>query len=352
MENILYSTSLRLKELKTSLPEILLHQQIEMQPPLKAKYGQRQIDLHLEDTRYHLSYLAESIAANEPLLFYEYLSWAKSFFANLPVTDEEIILNLELLRDELEKKLEPEQFKLAGTLINRGIRHYIDYNPDIPSFIKDDNPLAPLAKEYLYSLINGNKNPAHHLIMNAVEKGTPIKDIYLDVFQITQRETGRLWQISNISVAQEHYITAATQLIMSQLYPYLFTSANKQKKIVVSCTAGELHELGARMVADLFELDGWDSYYFGANTPESSLLSAIQSYKPDVVALSVTMTFNLDSLTQLIGKIKAGANTGDTKVLVGGYPFIISEKLWQHVGADGCGRDALEAIKLANQLTV
>ena len=100
--------------------------------------------------------------------------------------------------------------------------------------------------------------------METIEAGTPLKDIYLNVFQETQKETGRLWQLSKITVAQEHFITAATQLIMAQLYTYLFTSEKKNKTIIVSCVQGELHEIGARMVADLFEMDGWNSYYFGA----------------------------------------------------------------------------------------
>ena len=64
------------------------------------------------------------------------------------------------------------------------------------------------------------------------------------------REVGRLWQMNRLSVAQEHYVTAATQLIMSQLYPLVFRTARRDRRIVAACVGGELHELGVRMVAD------------------------------------------------------------------------------------------------------
>lgn len=344
------STSQKIKELKNSLPEILLQKQYEIQPELKKKYGERQIQFYLEDTRYHLSYLAESISANEPVLFNEYLAWAKTFFANLPVTDEEIIVNLELLRDTLNDNMPVEMGLMTARFINEGIKHYISQPTVPPSFITELNPLKQLANDYLNFLLVGNKKDAHEIIMQAVKSGTSIKDIYINVFQVTQKETGRLWQLNKVSVAQEHFITAATQLIMSQLYPYLFNSSIKKHKIIVACIAGELHEIGARMVADLFELDGWDSYYYGANTPRNSLISAIQTYKPDVLAISATMTFNLSSVSELINSVRDEATIKDVKILVGGYPFMIADKLWQKMGADGFASDAVGAIKLADEL--
>ena len=137
---------------------------------------------------------------------------------------------------------------------------------------------------------------------------------------------------------------------MSQLYPFIFTSAKKEKRIIVSCTAGELHEIGPRMVADFFEMEGWNSYYFGANTPQTSLIKAIESYKPDVLAVSVTMSYNLSSVSDLIESVKSQSNIGDVKILVGGYPFNLSGKLWKNMGADGFAMDAAGAVKIANSL--
>jgi methanogenic corrinoid protein MtbC1 len=88
---------------------------------------------------------------------------------------------------------------------------------------------------------------------------------------------------------------------------------------VVAATANEHHQLGAKMVADLFELNGWRGYFLGANTPQRDLLDLIQEKHPDVVALSLTLYFNLDSLLQTAAAI--GAEFPGMPILVGGQAF-------------------------------
>ena len=344
-------TAEAIRALSDTLPGKLLEKLFSADPILREKYGKREIRYYIEDTRFHLNYLAEAVAANEPVLFNEYLGWAKVFFAGLPVTDHQVITNLLLLRDSLITLL-PDHFGMtAARFIDEGLEFYKKQSEIPASCIKADNPLGDIARMYLDYLLQGNKQDALTLILDTLKAGTTIRDIYLNVFQVTQLETGRLWQTHAITIAQEHYITAATQTIMSHMYPYLFSGKHRGKKVLVACTAGELHEIGARMVADLFELEGWDSYYFGANTPKESLLEEFARHRPDIIALSVTMTFNIDNLKMLIANLRERDPGKKTKIIVGGYPFTISDKLWEKVGADGSAGDAAKALLLAEELT-
>lgn len=343
-------TAEAIRSLSDTLPGKLLEKHFSADPLLREKYGNREIKYYIQDTRFHLSYLAEAIAANEPVLFNEYLGWTKVFFAGLPVTEHQVLTNLLLLKDSLITLLPDHHGMTAARFIDEGIAFYKS-QPEIQgSCITVDNPHAGLAKKYIDVLLKGNKHEALTLILDAVKLGVSIKDIYLHVFQVTQQETGRLWQTHQISIAQEHFITAATQTIMSHLYPYLFSGKHKGKKVLVACTEGELHEIGARMVADLFELEGWDSYYYGANTPQESLLEEFSRHAPDIVALSVTMTFNMDNLKLLITKLRESDAGKKARIIVGGYPFTLSENLWEKVGADGSALHAVGAIALAEEL--
>ena len=342
--------SQRIKDLRETLPGILLEKHFSKKPELKMKYGEEQVKLYLEDTRFHLSYLAESIYVDEPALFNEYIVWLKTFFVNLPITEEEIVDNLDILSDTIAQYLPAEMSVVTTKFIKEGIEKYKS-EPGVPdSFLVCANPLKDNAEAYLKKLIDGDKQEAYKIIMDLVNSGVSIKDIYLNLFQATQKETGRLWQIRKISVAQEHFITAATQMIMSQLYPYIFNGTRKNKSIIVSCINGELHELAPRMIADLFEMEGWNSFYYGANTPQSSLIKEIEAHKPDILAVSATMTFNLESVDDLIKKIRSYADLKDLKIIVGGYPFNLAKNLWKKMGADGYAEDALSAIKLADKL--
>jgi len=217
-------------------------------------------------------------------------------------------------------------------------------------FEDEAGPLVDLAKSYLDALLNVQKDEASRMILEAVENGTKIKDIYIHVFELSQHEIGRLWQNNQINVAQEHYCTAATQLIMSQLYPHIFRTKKNGRRLVAACAAGEMHEIGVRMVADFFEMEGWDTYYLGANTPNESILETIIELKPDIVALSASIHSNVGFLMDLITSIRKSPEITEVKVMVGGRSFMLAPELYKKVGADGCPSNAQEAVSLANEL--
>jgi methanogenic corrinoid protein MtbC1 len=142
---------------------------------------------------------------------------------------------------------------------------------------------------------------------------------------------------------------------MSQLYPRIFSGERRDRTVVATCVGGELHEIGVRMVADFFEMEGWDSYYLGANTPAVAILHALDERRADVLAISATMTFHVSAVTELIGRVRAHARaSGGARtrplILVGGYPFTVAPDLWRQVGADGSARDARDAVATADLL--
>jgi methanogenic corrinoid protein MtbC1 len=207
------------------------------------------------------------------------------------------------------------------------------------------------ARQYLDLLLAGKRREASRQVLQAVEQqGMSVKDVYLKVFQPAQRETGRLWQRNRITVAQEHYCTAATQLIMSQLYPHLFTGAVAEHSLVACCVGRELHEIGMRMVADFFEMEGFDTYYLGASTPDADVIQAVQDQSADLLAVSVTMPFNLDLAARLIESTRNTPETSKVKIMVGGPPFVLDPDLVRKVGADATAADAAQAVETGRRL--
>lgn len=215
----------------------------------------------------------------------------------------------------------------------------------IPDLRISEGPLSDLAIEYLTLLLQGKRIDASKLVTREVEGGVNVRDIYLDVFQPVQYEVGRLWQTNEISVATEHYCTAATQYVMSLLFPYVMSSEKKGLTMVASCASGELHELGIRMVCDFFEMEGWDTYYLGASLPEEDVVGASIDQQADLLAVSVTMMQNLHKAQKIIAMMRD--EQPDTKILVGGFPFINNPGLAGRIGADGHAHDAQEALGVA-----
>jgi len=333
-----------------ALAEAIVERQYAQQPEIWRPFGDPGRVKSVRDAGYHLTYLAEALDARQPALFVEYLAWVKVLFAGLRFGADILPTTIAYTVAVLAERLPPDLSTTALEYLNAGLRRLPQVQTTPASLIRSDAPLSDLARAYLEALLRADRHAAGRLILDAVEQGTPIKAIYLDVFQPVQREIGRLWQTNQISVAQEHYCTAATQLVMSMLYPRIFDSPRKGRRLVAACVGGELHEIGARMVADFFEMDGWDTYFMGANTPTESILRAVEERRADILAISATMTFHVSQVADLIAAFRRAGLDRRTRVLVGGYPFNIAPDLWQRVGADGYAPDAQQAVETAERM--
>ena len=318
-------------------------------PEFLNKYGEEGKKRSYEDLVYHLSYLESAISVNEPKLFIDYLAWCKMFFKSIKFPLEHIVESLEILVSIYEKN-HSETSKDEIEYLNVGLDAFNELPSELNSFINADSKLGVLAQQYLNSLLRRDRETASKLIFDAVKNGVAIKDIYLHVFQNSQYEIGRLWQLNKINVAMEHYCTATTQLIISRLYPYIFKGIKGDSKMVATSVSGELHELGIRMISDFFEMEGWDTYYLGANVPDKSIISMMEEVNADILAISATIAFHIDKVKDLIDLVKENENLKNVKILVGGYPFNNNRELWKAVGADGFATDAESAVKKVKQL--
>ncbi|MFT3766369.1 MAG: cobalamin-dependent protein [Minicystis sp.] len=187
-------------------------------------------------------------------------------------------------------------------------------------------------------------------MVDAVEAGTPVRDVYNFVFQPCQYELGRLWQMNEISIAEEHYCTAVTQLGMSLLYPRIPAAERAGHRLLATCAGGNLHEIGARFVADFFEMEGWDTIYLGATLPAEHIVRAVVENDVDVVAVSATLVSHLRAAREIVAAVRHHPACRDVAVVLGGHPFRVARDLWLRLGADGSANDARGAVELAKGL--
>ena len=343
-----------LQRQQAHLAERIVARQFALQAERWESLGPVGHEKSVRDVGYHLSYLGEAVAAGDPQLFEDYVQWVHVLFDSLGFSEDVLRVTLRCTAEVLREELEPSLATVPIAYLDSAERRLRGGPISTASFLSTDAPLARrelnvIAGQYLEALLRADRDAASRMVLSAVDEGVSVKEIYLHVFQPVQREIGRLWQTNQVSVAQEHYCTAATQMIMSQLYPRIFGGRRLERRLVAACVRGELHEIGVRMIADFFEMEGWDTYYLGANTPTPSIVQALAERQADVLAISATITFHVSQVQDVIEHVRASDLNKQVRVIVGGYPFNVSPTLWQTVGADGHGRDAQEAVALANR---
>ena len=172
---------------------------------------------------------------------------------------------------------------------------------------------------YFNAILDGDRAGCTKMVQELLDQGIEIKLLYRQLFEKTLYQVGELWERNQISVAKEHLVTAITENLLNLVYPHLFRKKTVSKKAVICSAANEYHQVGGKMVADIMELNGWDTYFLGANIPVDQVVSFIDEKKPDLVGLSLSIYFNFPSLKKEIEAIQA--HFPDLDIIVGGQAF-------------------------------
>ena len=325
--------------------------QFEKHPELLKRYGPAGKKRCHEDAVFHLEFFIEALKLDHRDMYGNYILWAAAMLGHRNIPKSDLEYNLQYLQQAILEVLDTDYSNQIIDFIEFGRNKLNQEVTEPTSYITEENPFRDEARRYLEYLLDGQREKARSSVHELVEKGTNIKDIYHYIFQPTQYEVGHLWQCNKITVAHEHYCSAATQLIMSGLYPHIFSTRRIGKTMVACSISGELHEMGIRMVSDFFEIEGWDTYYLGANMPDRQLEQAVADHKANLLAISVTLPIHVSKAAALIKQIRSNRELSELKILVGGYPFIQHPDLWKKIDADGFAENANQAIMIAEQLT-
>ncbi|HEY5583877.1 MAG TPA: cobalamin-dependent protein [Ruminiclostridium sp.] len=177
-------------------------------------------------------------------------------------------------------------------------------------------------------LLEGNRFECRKVMLEFRKLNLSIIELYEEVFMKSLYRIGELWEYNKISVAVEHMSTAITEGLMNELFPKIISLERKNKKIVISCVQNEQHQVGGKMVSDIFEKNGWDSHYLGANTPIDELIKFCDEVKPDLIGLSLCVYFNVQVLLKEITAIRE----------VTDVPIIIGGRALKKAGVEICGK--------------
>jgi methanogenic corrinoid protein MtbC1 len=182
------------------------------------------------------------------------------------------------------------------------------------------------SQNYLQSILIGNRQQCQNVVNDFLSENHSVNELYEGVIKPALYEVGRLWEQNKITVATEHMATAITEGILNSLYTSIIPAEYTEKKVVLACVENEEHQVGIKMVADVFEMNKWESYFLGTGFPTVELIRYIDKIKPDLIALSLSIYFNFGNLKHMLGKLKN--NFPHIPILVGGQALLhVSENL-------------------------
>jgi len=185
--------------------------------------------------------------------------------------------------------------------------------------------------KYLENLLQGNRRNCSAIAKQYLAQNPSFLQLYEEVFKVALYEVGRLWETNQISIASEHIATAITEGILNEHFEQIISKTRLNRKVVVACVEDEKHQVGIKMVADTFEMHGWESFFLGSGISIVELIRYIHEVKPDMLAISLSIYFNFANLVKMLNKLRG--EFPELQIIIGGQAFKhVSAELISKVG--------------------
>jgi 5-methyltetrahydrofolate--homocysteine methyltransferase len=118
--------------------------------------------------------------------------------------------------------------------------------------------------------------------------------------------------------------------------------------VVIGAVQGDIHSIGYGLVAKQLELAGYEVHSLGINVPSLVFIEKAEEFNADIIALSAFLVTTIPYCNEVIKYLRDMGLRNRYKVIIGGSET--NQSRAENMGADGWANDALEAVKLCDQL--
>jgi methanogenic corrinoid protein MtbC1 len=178
---------------------------------------------------------------------------------------------------------------------------------------------AGLLEALLERLLDADERGAAAIVGRALAIGWTVDDVRFSLITPALHDVGVRWERAEIGVSDEHLASSICEWLLYRLAGRMPRAADVGRRAVVGCSDGELHALGARIVAHVLVEQGWRVLYVGAATPPDAWSDIVRARRPDAAILCTTMRPHLERVRPALRAIKAARP--QCRTVVGGQAY-------------------------------
>ncbi|MBN1893362.1 cobalamin-dependent protein [bacterium] len=187
---------------------------------------------------------------------------------------------------------------------------------------------------------------ADEIARQALESGIKPSGI-LEGCMAGMQRIGERFGRNEVFVPELLMAAKAMNTVMEHLKPYFQTGEVKRRGVfVVGTVAGDLHDIGKKLVAMVVEGNGWEVIDLGVDVSTEKFMETVGQKPGCAVGLSALLTTTMVNMEKTVKFIRD--KYPQTKILVGGAPVTLNYA--NQIGADGYAPDPQGAVHLLDRL--
>ncbi|WP_321314439.1 cobalamin-dependent protein [Halarcobacter sp.] len=296
------------------------------------KYKKSYIDSLVKN---HIYYMKEIFIIKNPNLIYDHILWEISTYNKMQLSNDFFKILFQVILETLIENKDSKLFNLIP-VYQLLISNFSQIEIDAKNYTLKDNTnyKDETYKEFVSALLEPNLTNAIDISNRYIKNKNELKIFWEQIILNSLYTIGEMWSRGEISVGQEHTATSICQRVMSLHYDKVLNVKINMKKVLIVVSPNELHEIGARMIADLLEFNGYDTYFLGSKKTTEEIVKTINEENIKNILISTTMASNISMTKQLIKDIRDLTKDKIIEIYVGGQAFSNLDNVTKITGAD------------------
>jgi 5-methyltetrahydrofolate--homocysteine methyltransferase len=207
-----------------------------------------------------------------------------------------------------------------------------------------------MSKELTDAIVGMDEAEAMRLVAAMLDAGADPSEV-LEEAKAAMTVLGEKFECEEVFIPELIMGGEIMKGIADELKPRLRgeTAVEKRGTVVLGTVAGDIHDIGKDVVVLMLDVNGYEVHDLGIDVPVERFVAAIDELRPQVIGLSGLLTLAFDSMKATIDAISAAGKRDQVRVMIGGSP--VDEQVCTYTGADGWGRDAAAALRMAAEWT-
>jgi 5-methyltetrahydrofolate--homocysteine methyltransferase len=200
------------------------------------------------------------------------------------------------------------------------------------------------------AVIKGRHGEIETLVKVLIENKVALQEIINEGMIAAMDEVGRMFSEGEVFVPEMLVSSFTMKKGLDLIKPLIKDEETESRGTVVMCTVkGDIHDIGKNLVCMMLEGAGFQVIDLGVDTTVEQLMAKVEETRPHILGLSALLTTTMLEMKTVIDTLESRGLRDRVKVMVGGAP--VDAAFAEEIKADGYGKDAVEAVRLARGFT-
>lgn len=200
------------------------------------------------------------------------------------------------------------------------------------------------------SMLATDKDLVISAVQEELKKSASPRKIF-DALNDAMNEIGEKFQAMKMFLPEVMLATDAMNAAFEILGPAMQKNNEATENlgtVIIGTVQGDVHTVGKDMVTGTLTTAGFKVVDLGIDVAPQKFLETAEREDADIIALSALMTATMPSQGDVIEFLESKGVRNKYKVIVGGG--VVTQEWADEIGADGYGKDAMDATTVARKL--